>query len=112
MKNLITVFCATAIIALAGCDSSSTPPPLEDTPTPPPESAQLQVVHAVADAPSINVNVGGPPPAGSDLLGLAFYGVSNGSFLPVDAVDVSVDANLPDGTTVEVVAATPRRLCR
>jgi len=107
MKNLITVVCATAIIALAGCSSSSTPPPREDTPSPPQPSAQIQVVHAVADAPSINVNVGGPPPAGSDLLGLVFSGVSNGSFLPVDAVDVSVDANLPDGTAVEVVAATP-----
>ncbi|RLA26998.1 MAG: hypothetical protein DRQ63_06945, partial [Gammaproteobacteria bacterium] len=107
MKNLITVVCATAIIALAGCSSSSTPPPREDTPSPPQPSAQIQVVHAVADAPSITVNVGGPPPAGSDLIGLVFAGVSNGSFLPVDAVDVSVDANLPDGTAVEVVAATP-----
>ena len=107
MKNLMTVVCATAIFALAGCDSSDPPPPREDTPSPPPAAAQLQVVHAVADAPSVNVNVGGPPPAGSDLLGLVFTGVSNSSFLPVDAVDVSVDANLPGGTTVEVVAATP-----
>ena len=107
MKNILFITILTALIALVGCDSSSTPAPIPETPTPPTPQAQIQVVHAVADAPSITVNVGGPPPAGSDLIGLVFAGVSNGEFLPVDAVDVSVDANLPDGTAVEVVAATP-----
>jgi hypothetical protein len=106
MKNILSITIMTALIALVGCDSSSTPVPIPDTPTPPQPQAQIQVVHAVADAPSLNVNVGAPPPAGSDLLGLVFTGVSNGSFTPVNAVDVSIDANLPDGTTVEVVPAT------
>ena len=92
MKKILSVTFLAALIGLAGCESSSTPAPIPDNPTPPPETAQIQVIHAVADAPSVTVNVGGPPPAGSELDGLEFRSVASGEFTP-GTFAVTVDAN-------------------
>jgi hypothetical protein len=105
MKKILSLTFLAALLGAAGCSSSSPPPPIPDNPTPPPETAQVQVIHAVADAPSVVVSVGGPPPAGSAFDGLEFKGAASGNFLP-GTFAVSVDANLPDGTTVNVIPAT------
>jgi hypothetical protein len=105
MKKILSLTFLAALLGAAGCSSSSPPPPIPDTPSPPPETAQVQVIHAVADAPSVVVSVGGPPPAGSELDGLEFKNAASGEFTP-GTFDVSVDANLPDGTTVNVIPAT------
>ena len=106
MKKILSLTFLAALVGAAGCSSSNPPPPIPDTPTPPPETAEVQVVHAVADAPSVVVSVGGEPPAGSELDGLVFKDSAGGSFQP-GTYDVSVAGNLPDGTTVEVIPATP-----
>ena len=92
MKKILSLTFLAALLGAAGCSSSSPPPPIPDNPTPPPETAQLQVIHAVADAPSVTVNVGGPPPAGSELDGLEFRSVASGVFTP-GTFAVTVDAN-------------------
>lgn len=108
MKNLITVVCATAIIALAGCDSSDAPVPIPDAPQPPPPpSATIVVLQASPDAPTLNVSFDEDfqPPAGSDLVGMDYKsGTPSFTLFTASAsYDFRVDANLPDGTTVTVI---------
>jgi hypothetical protein len=114
MKKILSLTFLAALLGAAGCSSSNPPPPIPDNPTTPPETAQLQVIHAVADAPSVTVNVGGPPPAGSALDGLEFRSAASGEFTP-GTFAVTVDANpagadpilgIIDAGDVEFVANT------
>ena len=107
MKRLLAggMVAATALL-LAACGGSSnnstiiTPPP---PPPPPPAGAQLQVVHASADAPSVNVLVNGAVPDG--LAGVPFAAASPYLELDAGTIDAAVNAILADGTEVEVLAA-------
>jgi hypothetical protein len=96
---------AAASLLLAACGSSSnnndpivTPPP---PPPPPAPVALLQVIHASADAPAVNVLVNGEVA----LPGVPFAAASGYLPLAPDAYDVTVNAILPDGTEVPVLAA-------
>jgi hypothetical protein len=97
-------------VLLAACNSSwnepnqppaVTPPP--PPPPPPPAAALLQVIHASADAPAVNVLVDGEVPEGLD--GVPFAAASPFLSLPPGEISASVNAILPDGSEVEVLAA-------
>jgi hypothetical protein len=94
---------AATLVTLAACgsdnDNNST---IIDPPTPP-AVAQLQIVHASADAPDVNVLVNGAVPAG--LAGVPFAAASPYLELDAGATDAAVNAILPDGSEVEVLTA-------
>jgi hypothetical protein len=99
---------AAAAILLAACGGSSNnnnpivaPPP--PPPPPPPAGALLQVVHASADAPDVNVLVNGAIPEG--LAGVPFAAASPYLELPAGTIDAAVDALLADGTALRVLEA-------
>jgi hypothetical protein len=106
MKRLLAGgFVAATALLLAACGGSSndspalTPPP---PPPPPPPNAQLQVIHASADAPAVNVLVNGAVPNG--LAGVPFAAASPYLELDPGAIDAAVNAILADGSEVEVLA--------
>lgn len=110
MKKLLSVAFIATILGLVGCDSSSTPAPIPDSPPPPPPPmSMVQVLHAVADAPTVDVSFDAAfvPPAGSPLRGIDFKGGTGVIELIAGDRTVQVDANLPDGTTTTVIPATP-----
>lgn len=95
-------------VLLAACGSSSNnnkqdpvapvPPP---PPPPPPAAALLQVIHASADAPAVNVLVNG---AGVDALeGVPFAAASAYLELPPGEISAAVNAILADGSEAEVL---------
>ena len=97
---------AATLLTLAACSDNDndgsiavTPPP----PPPPPAVTQLQVVHASADAPAVNILVNGETPAG--LAGVPFAAASPYLELEAGTIDAAVNAILPDGSEVEVLAA-------
>ena len=101
--GLVTAFA----LLLAACGSSSSNNN-EDTggtpPTPPaPPDAQVQVVHASADAPAVDVLVNGVVPDG--LAGVPFAIASPYLELAPGTIDVAVNALLPDGTGVRAISA-------
>jgi hypothetical protein len=94
---------AATFLALAACGSDSdNDATIIDPPAPAP-TAQLQVVHAAADAPDVNVLVNGTVPAG--LAGVPFKAASPYLELDAGTIDAAVNAILPDGSEVEVLAA-------
>jgi hypothetical protein len=108
MKRIIAGgLVAAAAILLAACGSSSndnaivSPPP--PPPPPPPAGALLQVVHASADAPDVNVLVNGAIPAG--LAGVPFGAASPYLELPAGTISAAVEALLADGTALRVLEA-------
>ena len=92
---------AATVLTLAACggDNDST----VITPPTPPSIAQLQVIHASADAPDVDVLVNGAVPAG--LAGVPFAAASPYLELDAGTIDAAVNAILPDGTEVEVLTA-------
>lgn len=107
MKRLLAgglVAATTLLLAACGGSSNSNPivAPPPPPPPPPPAGAQLQVVHASADAPSVNVLVNGAVPAG--LAGVPFAVASPYLELDAGAIDAAVNAILADGSEVEVLA--------
>jgi hypothetical protein len=61
----------------------------------------VQVVHASADAPAVNVLINGATPDG--LAGVPFAAASPYLELPPGPIDAAVNAVLPDGTEAEVL---------
>jgi len=99
MKSIQFVSGIAVALMLTACDSdndSFTAPPPEEAPT-----AQLQVMHAVANAPTVSVIS-----AGSALVsGLSFKETSGFSSVPEGTLTVQVDADVPGGQ-VTVIPAT------
>lgn len=91
---------AATLVTLAACGSDNDNNTIITPPDPP---AQLQVIHASADAPSVNVLVNGAVPAGLD--GVPFAAASPYLDLDAGTIDAAVNAILPDGSEVEVLAA-------
>ncbi len=95
-------------VLLAACNSSwnepnqppavAPPPP----PPPPPAAALVQVIHASADAPAVNVLVNGAVPDGLD--DVPFAVASPFLSLQPGEISVAVNAILADGSEVEVLA--------
>ncbi len=97
MTNLRTIFLALCAVGLAACDSDST---TLSVPVPPPavETGSLQVIHASADAPTVNIVVDG-----STLLADVDYQQGSGRLeLDVGIYSVQVDAILPSGTATVI----------
>ncbi|NHA14248.1 DUF4397 domain-containing protein [Thioalkalivibrio sp. XN279] len=94
---------AATLVTLAACGSDSDNSLTVVDPPTPPAVAQLQVVHASADAPDVNVLVNGAVPAG--LAGVPFAAASPYLELEAGTIDAAVNAILPDGSEVEVLAA-------
>jgi hypothetical protein len=90
---------ATLLLAACGSSSSNRDPVVEPPIQPPP--ALLQVVHASADAPAVNVLLNGEVA----LPAVPFAAAS--AFLPLDAdaYDVAVNAIFPDDSEAQVLAA-------
>jgi hypothetical protein len=93
---------AAVALLLAACGSSSSSSEPEPPPPPPPPGAQVQVVHAAADAPDVNVLIDGAVPEG--LAGVPFAAASPYLELPAGTVSAAVNALLPDGSEAEVLA--------
>lgn len=103
MKKLLTVsLAAVALATLSACNSSSDPvvvPPPPPPPPPPVVDATLRVIHASADAPNVNVLVGGEPV----IENLAYAQSSDNFNLPPATYNVAVQARLPGGATATVI---------
>jgi len=105
MKRIVAggLVAATAVL-LAACGSSSSsrdPEPPPPPPPPPPAGAQVQVVHASADAPAVNVLVDGA--LLEVLTAVPFAAASPSLELAAGTISASVKALLADGTEVEVL---------
>lgn len=87
---------ATVLLSLTGCGGSSNN---NNNSAPVVETTALRVVHAVADAPSVNVNLDG-----TEVLSAVPFGVGSG-FLTVNegTYDIAVDAIVPPDQTVTVI---------
>lgn len=97
------VVASAMLLAACGGSSNSSPDPETPPPDPSPPPAQVQVVHASADAPDVNVLVNGAVPAG--LAGVPFAAASPYLELPAGTISAAVNALLPDGSEVEVLSA-------
>lgn len=105
MKRLLAggiVAAAAVLLAACGGSSNNSAPIVTPPPPPPPPGAQVQVVHASADAPSVNVSVNGAVP--EPLAGVPFAAASPYLELDPGTVDAAVSAILADGSEVEVLA--------
>jgi hypothetical protein len=91
-----------AALLLAACGSSSSSSDPEPPPPPPPAGALVQVVHASADAPSVNVLVNGVLPEA--LAEVPFAAASPSLELAAGTISAAVNALLADGSEVEVLA--------
>ena len=102
MKKILSIALAATVLWLAGCDGSTTRPPIPDVPPPPPPpSGVVQVMHASPDSPTLDIvfdRVFVPQP-GSALVGMDYKGGSPKTSIDAATYDVEVDANLADGTT-------------
>lgn len=97
MKLSAKIFIACASLALAACDSSSNNNRNNDNPPLAP-LAKLQVLHAISDAPAVNVIVDG-----TQLLGGVEYKQASIQYnVTVGLHSVQVDAVLPGGATTPV----------
>lgn len=101
MKGIKRLAVSSAIIAsLAACNSSSNSPVLVVNPPPPPVvDASLRVVHAVFDAPNVNILANENVAVES----LAYAKSSGRLALAPDTYSVSVDALLPGDNTATVI---------
>jgi len=105
-KFIAGALVAAVAVLLAACGDHSprsaivAPPP---PPPPPPAGALLQVVHASADAPDVNVLVNGAIVDG--LAGVPFAAASPYLELPAGTISAAVDAILADGTALRVLEA-------
>ncbi|MCH8537110.1 MAG: DUF4397 domain-containing protein [Alkalimonas sp.] len=103
MKGIKRLAVSSALlVSLAACNSSSSDPELIVNPPPPPPpvvDASLRVVHAVFDAPDVNIL------ANDDVAVEALaYAESSGRLeLAPDTYSVAVDALLPGGDTATVI---------
>jgi hypothetical protein len=91
-------------LALAGCSDDDDPAVVDDVPPPPPVlTSDLRVIHAVPDAPTVNVYAGASILAGLENVD---YQVSS-PWIEVDegSYAVRVEANVPSGT-VDVITAS------
>ncbi len=104
--KLKTILLASAAFALAACDSDDVAPLSTGGPLANPQDALVvQVIHAVPDAPPVNVNFGTSTLPGLDFKGsIGGIGVEPGTFaVSIDAIDA---AGTIDGVVSENVTLT------
>ena len=94
-------------LGLAGCsdsssDSSDGPPPDDSEEPEETASAQVRVIHAVADAPDVNVLLDSGDET-ETFEGLGFRGTTALTEVAAGTYDVTLEAVLPDGSAQEVL---------
>ncbi|MEM1175916.1 MAG: DUF4397 domain-containing protein, partial [Pseudomonadota bacterium] len=100
--KLKAILLASAAIALVGCDSDDVEPLTNQGPLfNPPEAAIVQVIHAVPDAPPVNVNAGGS----AITSGLDFKGSFGGLGIEPGTLNITVDAIDAAATLAGVIDA-------
>lgn len=99
MKTVLRLVVPFALIALAGCSSSSGTSGNTQTPLPsaPQGTATVQALHASPDAPAVNISIGS-----TVLSGVDYKGGSAALSLPNNTYQVRVDGILPDGTATVI----------
>lgn len=102
-KFIAGALVAAAAVLLAACGDHSPSSAIVAPPPPPPAGALLQVVHASADAPDVNVLVNGAIVDG--LAGVPFAAASPYLELPAGTISAAVEAILADGTALRVLEA-------
>ncbi len=104
MKSRLFILAAAAL-ALTACDSDNPVPPTEQGPLQPlanpPQSLVVQIIHAVPDAPPVNVTVGS-----TTVNGIDFKGTFGGIGIEPATLSVSVDAVDADATIPGIIPAT------
>lgn len=98
MKSLTKLFAITAVFGLAACDSND---PVSFVSTEAPETFNLQVLHASADAPPVNIFVDG-----TQILADVDYKSGAQRIFPVGSYSISVDGILPGGNATVIGPAT------
>jgi hypothetical protein len=98
MKSVTKLFAIFAVFGLAACDSND---PVAFVSTEAPETSNLQVLHASADAPLVNVSVDG-----SDILGNVDFKQGAQRIFPVGSYSVAVDGILPGGDATVIGPVT------
>ena len=97
MKLYSKLFLIIATLGLAACDSDDDPPPAP-TPTPPVPTASIQVLHASADAPAVDVLVDGAVA----LSGVDYKQSSGLSLIDEGTYSVEVQGILPGGNATVI----------
>ena len=96
MYKLSTLFVAFAALALSACDSDSDPVPSSQVPNP--ASVNVQILHASADAPAVDVVADG-----STLLSGVDYKQSSGWVSLIEGTyDIEVQGILPGGNATVI----------
>lgn len=95
MKSLIKTLFAFSIVVLAACDSSDSSPFLQESSV---ETFNLQVLHASADAPLVNVLVDGS----SALEGVDYKSGSGQLALEAGSYSIEVEGILPGGNAAVI----------
>lgn len=97
--RLLTALAVVALLAACDSDSDNDNPGI--TTAPPPPRGTVEVIHAAADAPTVDVLFDGV----SRVSDLDYKGVANLSLVTGDLA-VRVDGNLADGSDVTVIPAS------
>lgn len=99
MKNVLRLFVPFALVALAGCSSSSGTSGNTATPLPsaPQGNATVLALHASPDAPAVNISIGS-----TVLSDVDYKGGSGALTLPNNTYQVRVNGILPDGTATVI----------
>ena len=97
MKNILTITAALAALGLAGCGGSSGTAP-STAGAPPSTIAKLQVVHASADAPAVNVLADGA----AVVSGLDYAQASSSLVVDAGSYDLAVEAIIPGGNATVI----------
>ncbi len=104
MKRLFSIIAVT--LSLGACDSSSNNVPAP-TPLPTPGNAQVQVLHAVFDAPAVDVSLSGTSNAsGGPLSGIDYKAGTGALSVQEGGYAIQVDALTPNGDVTVIDTST------
>ena len=91
-RKLLSILALTALVSACDNDNDFVPAPAPGTP-PPPTAAEFQIVHAVADAPTVDVSNS----VATFVTGAAFKDVTGFLTVVEGTLTVQADANIPGG---------------
>lgn len=100
MNKLCPALMLGAMLGITACDSDDSDEVINMAPAPVAE-AHVRVIHAGIDAPKVNVMAND-----TQLLADVDYGISSGFLtVPAGLYDIDVDAQIADGSLLEVLSA-------
>ncbi len=100
MNKLLNLSIVSVALFLTACDTDDARIRTPASTTPPPATFNLQVVHAVSDAPTVNVALNGEEAAAD-----VDFKVASGQFVneATGTYSLTIAANTPDGTATPVL---------